>query len=206
MPLRLTFVDADGMAVASADSAVTSRRCRRSAMPRPPLIRSTMSRPSGAPAPSPSFSTFWEFARAVNRSDPAALRLAGNGAACDIPMDGQELKKLLGTFWFRSVFPRLSPEWQDRMLNVLVEHVTIPDHAVRNGRRTLHLHEMTQDQRQRMVTEPGLPDAIRTDLQLLITVARLWGEEAVNRFEFTPVPETADNSRMAFLLQPFRHS
>ena len=92
------------------------------------------------------------------------------------------------------------------MLNVLVEHVTIPDHAVRNGRRTVHLHEMTQEQRQQMVTEPSLPDAIRADLQLLVTVATLWGGEALGRFEFTPVPEAADTSRIALLLQPFRHS
>ena len=56
------------------------------------------------------------------------------------------------------------------------------------------------------MTESGLPDAIRADLQLLVTVATLWGEEAVSRFEFTPVPEAADTSRIALLLQPFRHS
>jgi cell division GTPase FtsZ len=161
---------------------------------------------AGDVAPSPSFSTFWEFARALNRSDPAALRLAANGARCDIPMDGAELRKLLGTFWFRSVFPHLSPEWQDRMLNVLVEHVIIPDHAVRNGRRTVHLHEMTQKERQQMMTDANLPDTIRADLQLLVTVATLWGAEALGRFEFTPVPEAADASRIALLLQPFRHS
>ena len=84
----------------------------------------------------PSFATFWEFALAVNRSDPAALGLATNGGECNIPLDGRELRKLLSTFWFRSVFARLSQEWQDRILNVLVEHVPIPNHAVRYGRRT----------------------------------------------------------------------
>jgi cell division GTPase FtsZ len=156
-------------------------------------------------APSPSFSTFWEFARALNRSDPAALRLAEDGAQCDIPMDGRELRKILGTFWFRSVFPHFSPEWQDRILNALVEHVVIPNHAVRTGRRTVHLHELTQEQRKHVMTEFGLPDAIRADLQLLVTVATLWGAEAVERFALTPVPE-ADTSRIAQLLQPFRHS
>ena len=121
-------------------------------------------------------------------------------------MDGRELRKLLGTFWFRSVFPRLSPEWQARILSVLVEHVTFPDHAIRNGRRTVHLREMTHEQRREMMTEPGLPDAIRADLQLLVTVATLWGEEAIARFDFTPVPEVSDTSRIALLLQPFRHS
>jgi len=200
VPLRLNFLSdadsipfegADEVAVMSMDSDVTP---------------STDVAPAGDVAPSPSFSTFWEFALALNRSDPAALRLAENGARSDILMDGRELRKLLGTFWFRSVFPRLSPEWQDRILNVLVEHVTIPNHAIRNGRRTVHLHEMTQEQRQQMMTEPSVPDASRADLQLLVTVATLWGEEALGRFEFTPVPEAADTSRIALLLQPFRHS
>ena len=103
------------------------------------------------------------------------------------------------------MFPRLSPEWQARILSVLVEYVTIPDHAIRNGRRTVHLHEMTHEQRRQMMTEPSLPDAIRADLQLLVTIATLWGEEAIARFDFTPVPEVSDTSRIAVLLQPFRH-
>jgi cell division GTPase FtsZ len=161
---------------------------------------------SSDPAPSPSFSTFWEFARAVNRSDPAALKLAANGANGEIPMDGRELRKLLGTFWFRSVFPHLSQEWQDRMLNVLVEHAAIPNHAFGSGRRTVHLREMTEAQRQQMLSDPSLPDAVRPDLQLLVTVATLWGGEALGRFQFTPVPPAADTSRIGLLLEPFRRS
>src|SRR6187200_808353 len=38
----------------------------------------------------PAFSTFWEFAVAVNRSDPAALALASNGATSTFPIDGAE--------------------------------------------------------------------------------------------------------------------
>ena len=206
VPLRLNvlsdadsipFEGADELAVRSTDSAVT---------PSTVVTPSTEVAAAGDVAPSPSYSRFWEFALALNRSDPAALKRAENGARCDIPMDGPELRKLLGTFWFRSVFPRLSPEWRDRVLNVLVEHVTIPNHAVRNGRRTVHLHEMTHEQRQQMLTEPNLPDAIRADLQLLVTVATLWGADVLGRFEFTPVLEAADTSRIALLLQPFRHS
>ena len=40
------------------------------------------------------FPTFWEFAVAVNRSDPAALALASNGAPSEIPIDGAEVRKL----------------------------------------------------------------------------------------------------------------
>jgi hypothetical protein len=200
VPLRLNvlsaadsvpFEEADEVAVTSPDSDVTPSADVAAA---------------SHVAPSRSFSTVWEFARALNRSDHAALRLAEDGAQCDMPMDGPELRKLLGTFWFRSVFPHLSSAWRDRMLNVLVEQVTIPNHAVRNARRTMHLKEMTQDQRQQLMTERSLPDAIRADLQLLVTVATLWGAEALDRFEFTPVPDAADTSRIAQLLQPFRHS
>jgi cell division GTPase FtsZ len=157
-------------------------------------------------APAPALSSFWDFALAVNRSDPAALKLAGSSAECDIAIDGRELKKLVGTFWFRSVFARFSPEWRARILTVLVEHVDIPDHVVRNGRRTLHLHELTPEQRQSMVTEPALPDNIRADLQVVISVARLWGEEALGRFGFAAAREPVSNSRIEVLLQPFRHS
>lgn len=162
--------------------------------------------PASDPAPSPAFATFWEFALALNRSDPAALKLAANGVDSDVLTDGRELRKLLGTFWFRSVFPRLSPAWQDHILNVLVEHVTIPNHPIKTGRRTVRLDELTQDQRQQMMTEPGLAEAIRSDVQLLVTVATLWGEEALGRFTFTHVPEAPDTSRIGLLLQPFRHS
>jgi len=153
----------------------------------------------------PSFSSFWDFARAVNRSDPAALALAGNGADSDIEMDGRELRKLLSTFWFRSVFPQLSKPWQDRILSVMIEHAAIPDHVVGKGRNAVHLRDMTPDQRQRMMSDQTLPDDVRADLQLIATVVMLWGEGALSRFEFTPVPPATDNSRLAALLQPFRH-
>jgi hypothetical protein len=156
--------------------------------------------------PAPAFSTFWELAVALNRSDPAALNLAANDPDDDVPMDVRELRKLLGTFWFRSVFPRLSRAWQDRLLNVLVEHATIPDHAFKQGRRIVRLHEMTQEQRQRLLSDTGLTEGVRADLQLLVAVAMLWGETALSRFELIPVPEPPDTSKFGLLLQPFRHS
>jgi len=162
--------------------------------------------PSTDIAPSPPFASFWEFARALNRSDPAAIGLAANGGELDVSMDGPELRRLVGTFWFRSVFTRLSPAWQERILNVLVEYVTIPDHTVRSGRRAVCLHELTEEQRRQIVTDPSLSDAVRSDLQLMATVAMLWGEEALGRFTFTHVPAAADTSRLALLLQSFRHS
>src|SRR5215813_760272 len=44
-----------------------------------PLVSATLPEPIRQhPNPAPAFSTFWEFAVALNRSDPAALALAGN--------------------------------------------------------------------------------------------------------------------------------
>jgi cell division GTPase FtsZ len=154
----------------------------------------------------PAFASVWDFARAVNRSDPAALKLAGNGADPEVPIDAGELRKLVGTFWFRSVFPRLSAAWRRRMLDVLLEHVSIPDHVIRTGRRSVHLSELTHEQRRQLVIGVALPDEVRADLQLLVTVARFWGEEAANGFELRPVPDAAGPSGLASLLQPFRHS
>jgi hypothetical protein len=156
-------------------------------------------------APPRTFSTFWEFALAVNRSDPAALDLAGKDVECGIPMDGRELRKLLSTFWFRSVFPRLSPRWHDRILDVLVGHAPIPNHVVRHGRRTVHLREMTPEQRRQLLIDPSFPDALRADLQFVDVIGTLWGEHALDRFEFTAAPESSDTSRIGLLLQPFRN-
>jgi len=158
-----------------------------------------------SPEPAPAFATFWDFARAVNRSDPAALKLASDGVEADMTIDGRELRKLLGTFWFRSVFPRLSQQWQDRMLNVLVDHAIVADHAIAFGRRTVHLREMTPEERQRMLSDPALPDAVRADLQFVDAVARHWGDEAMKRFTFTAAAPAAETSRLGALLQPFRH-
>src|SRR4029453_15429390 len=148
--------------------------------------------PPAEPEPSLSFASFWDFARAVNRSAPAALAIAGHGADSEIPMDGRELRKLLGTFWFRSVFPRLSPAWHERMLDVLVENVSIPDHVIKTGRRSVRVSELTNEQRRQLLNGTSLPDAVRLDLQLLVMVATLWGEQVLERFALTRGPDVPD--------------
>jgi hypothetical protein len=131
-----------------------------------------------------AFATVWEFARALNRLEPEALALARGGVDYRMTIDSTDLRKLVTTFWVRSVFPRLSTDWRDRMLDVLVQNVTIPNYSLRQGRRTLHLNEATFEDLKQIVTETIFPDAIRSDLQLLIAVGTLWGEEALARFEF----------------------
>jgi hypothetical protein len=150
------------------------------------------------------FTTFWEFAIAVNRSDPAALVLAGNGAASDIPIDGVELRKLLGMMWFRTVLGRLSEHWRQRVLDVLVESAELPDHALKVGRQTMHLREMSYEQLQELGAKTMVPDWIRPDLDLLITVGRFWGPDTLKRFRFVDPPGRREPSMMSSLLDRLR--
>lgn len=152
------------------------------------------------------FSSFREFAIALNRMDPAAVSLATHGTSGDMPIDASELRKLLGTFWFRSMFTRLSKDWQDRLLEELLRHVPMPNHVLRYGRRNVHLSDLTSDQLQQVMADAIFPDVVRNDLQLLVTVGRLWGSEALKRFEFYPVPEPFENSKFALLGLPFRRA
>jgi hypothetical protein len=130
------------------------------------------------------FSTFWEFAVAVNRSEPAALALAGNGVTSDIPFEGDDVRRLMNTVWFRSVIPRLSREWRDRVLDVLIDSVRLKDHPVKLGWQSTHLRELSYAQLQELAARIPVIDVIRPDLDLLIAVGRLWGADSVKRFRF----------------------
>jgi cell division GTPase FtsZ len=151
-----------------------------------------------------AFATFWEFAVALNRSDPAALALAGDGATSDIPIDGDELRRLLGMMWFRTVLGRLSQGWRDRVLTALIESATVPDHTVKLGRQALRLREASYEQLQEIDSKTIVPDWIRPDLDLLITVGRFWGPDAMKRFRFVEAPERHEPSMMETLLDRFR--
>src|SRR5262245_34699838 len=99
------------------------------------------------PAHSRRFATLWEFTVAGTRSGPAALALASDSVTSEIPVDRAEVRRLLSTMWFRSVLPRLSREWRERVLNALIESVLITDHPVKAGRQT-HLRELDYAQLQ----------------------------------------------------------
>jgi cell division GTPase FtsZ len=154
------------------------------------------------PAP---YSGLWEFALALNRSDPRAVALASDGARCSMPLEITDIRKLLSTFWVRSLFPRLSSLWRDRMLETLLQRVAIPDHAVKNGRHTTRVSELTHEELTRILAGTMFPVAVRRDLQLLVAVGTLWGGETIRRFEFTPVSvEVQKPSRLGSLLEVFR--
>jgi cell division GTPase FtsZ len=172
-----------------------------------PLPADRPDQPDQQPVEAPRalpFATFWEFAVALNRSDPAALAVADNGASPEIPIDGVELRKLLGLMWFRSVLTRLSRDWRERVLNVLIESTSVPDHALRVGRQTMRLRELTFEQLQEIGSKTMVPEVIRPDLDLLVTVGRFWGADAVKRFRFVDPPERHEASIMENLLQRFR--
>jgi cell division GTPase FtsZ len=150
----------------------------------------------------PAFSTFWEFAVALNRSDPAALTLAGD-ATSNIPLDATELRRLLGMMWFRTAFARLPGDWRERLLQVLIEGAAVPDHAIKRGRRTVLLHELSSEELEE-TSSPLVADRVRPDLDLLIAVRRFWGADALKRVRFVEVAERHESSMMASLLHKFR--
>jgi len=161
----------------------------------PPIIE--------APRPR-AFATFWDFAVALNRADPAALALAEDGATSDIPIDPVELRRLLGLMWFRSVLTRLSRDWRDRVLNVLIDTAAVPDHVVKLGRQPMHLRELSFEQLQEVSAKTMVPDSVRSELDLLITVGRFWGADAITRVRFVEAPERPEPSMMETLLERFR--
>jgi len=142
-----------------------------------------------------SFSTLWEFTVAVNRSDPAALALASNGVTSEIPFEGAEVRRLINTMWFRSVIPRLSREWRDRVLKVLIDGVVLQDHPVKLGRRAAHLRELSYAQLQELEAQVPVLDVVRPELDLLLAVGRLWGADSLKRFRFAESHERQEGPR-----------
>jgi cell division GTPase FtsZ len=150
------------------------------------------------------FASLSEFAVAVNRSEPAALAIAANGATAGIPVEGLEVRKLLGTIWFRTVVPKLSEAWRTRILDALVATAVVPNHGVRIGRQPMRLGELTYAQLHELATKSSVIDHVRPDVDLLVTVGRLWGSDAVTRIRFGDVPVERGPSRLAGLLGGLR--
>jgi cell division GTPase FtsZ len=141
-------------------------------------------------SPQMPFATVAEFARALNRLDPVARELAAGSPSPEISIDGLAVKQLPGTFWFRTVFPRLSPSWRERLLDALATTVVIPNHVIWRGRQAVHLADASYDELKEIAETTIVNGAVGTDLQLLLAIARLWGEEAWRRLQFVEVAET----------------
>ena len=150
--------------------------------------------------PGPPFATVTEFAKALNRLDPIALELAAGDPLPDMPIEGLAVKQLLGTVWFRSIFPRLSPSWRERLLETLATSVVIPNHVLWRGRQTVHLANASYDELKAIAAKSTVTGAAGTDLQLVLAIASLWGEEARRRLRFVEVAGSESSSRLGALL------
>ena len=130
--------------------------------------------------------------------------MAHDDATDGISIDGSEIRKLLGTMWFRGVVPRLSEHWRQRVLDVLVGSMAIPNHVLKVDHRDVRLSELTFAQLSEVVSRVSVPEAARADIDLLMSVGRLWGGEALGRFQFAAVAQNGERSRFVGLLQGLR--
>ena len=149
----------------------------------------------GRPIPrrvGPDSRTFWEVAAAVNRLDPAALKLAEGApnpaVRIDVPGAAQTVEHVLVPIW---CFLRLSQDWRDRLLQVLFETVVIPDHVLTGGRHPMRISELGHERLRQIAGDAILPDAVRADLNLIVAVGAFWGPEATKRSTFRPVALSA---------------
>ena len=183
-------------ALTEASPAVHPRSARGS----PALVLATRRGPTKARVP---FASLLEFAVAVNRADPTALALARGGAR-EIPVDGADVRKLLGTLWFRGVVPRLSADWRTRLFDALRTSAEIPNHVVRLGRRQTRVSELGDAQLREVVASQLLPDAVRQDVELLAAIARVWGDDAIRQLQFREMAAPPVTSGFSSLLQGIR--
>jgi len=152
----------------------------------------------------PAFTRLCELALALHRSDPEAVAVASRADGSGSMIDAAEIRKLLGTLWFPSVFHHFSRGWRDRLLDVLVEEVTVPNHVLKVGRGHRPLSEIGFDGLRELIRKAYFPDTIQPDLQFLVAVGSLWGPDALKRLTFGVVPKGPNHSRFGLLLQAFR--
>ena len=84
-------------------------------------------------------------------------------------------------------------------MQALVEHVRVSNHLVRHGRQVTRLRELTYAQLQEIASNTSLADGVRPDLDLLITVGRLWGADAVKQIRFAEISEPQEPSKVRLL-------
>jgi hypothetical protein len=156
------------------------------------------------PAAPPSFNGIWELARALNRADREAIAIAAADGPAAIAVHELEVRKLVGTFWFRSVFPQFSPSWRERLLDVLTAAVIVPNRMIRMGWQIAPLKDLNYEQikelgdKQLMQTEGG------ADVRLLLAIGGLWGPSAFARVRFGQLVQAGESSRLATLLSGLR--
>ena len=156
-----------------------------------PALPAAISQPAHRSVPP---GKFWDLALAINRSDPGALEIAQNGATTSVSVDPGELKKLIGTVWFRSVFPRLSIAWRERLLAVLIDSIVIPNHLLKVGRRDILLQNAGLAELKEVFAKSPVTNAVCGDIRLLMSIGNLWGPESLQRFQFSGGSPASDRS------------
>jgi cell division GTPase FtsZ len=179
----------------------------------PPRTDITADPPPSPPAPSPArrpadppppLESFWDLALAINRSEPSALEIANNGASGSVRVDPADVRKLLATVWFRSVFPRLSNAWRERLLNVLVDSVVVPNHLLKLGRREVRIRDIGLAELKELFSKSSVSEGVRGDVRLLLAIGNLWGQESLSRLQFADGSPAESSSKLSLMMQGFR--
>jgi cell division GTPase FtsZ len=147
----------------------------------------------------PLFATVGDLARALNRLDRAALELAARDPEPDILIEGAMVRKLVGAIWFRSIFPKLSSSWQERLLDALAASVVIPNHVLSRGRQPIQLSDGSYEDLKAIAASTAVSGAAGADLHLVLAIVGLWGEEARSRLRFVDVEAPERSSRLGAL-------
>jgi hypothetical protein len=146
--------------------------------------------PAGATSSAP-FATIVDLAKGLNRLDPAALEIASGESTPGIVVDGLAVRKLAGVFWFRSIFPRFSSSWRERLLEALAGSGVIPNHVLSRGRNAVYLAACSQAELEAIAATSAGSGPAGADVQLVLAVMQLWGEDGRDRLKFadTPTPQ-----------------
>ena len=175
-----------------------------------PVIEPARPRPFPRPGPAiesarpieqtaaPRFPTIGDLARALNRLDPVALKLAAGDPEPGVAIEGLAVRKLVIAVWFRSIFPRLSSAWRERLLDALGT-VVIPNHVLSQGRQAVHLADGSTDDLKAIADSRTASSAAGADLHLVLSIVALWGEDARSRLRFGDVPAPERSSRLGAL-------
>ena len=78
--------------------------------------------------------------------------------------------------------------------------IVIPNHVLWRGRQAVHLADASYDELKEIAAKTTVNGAAGTDLQLLLAITSLWGEEARRRLRFVEVAAPEGSSRLGALL------
>ena len=172
---------------------------------RPAIVREPQIVPVIKAAPrierpvSSAFASVGDLARAINRNDPIAIEMAARVPEPDILIEGPTVRKLVGAVWFRSIFPKLSSSWRERLLDSLAGSVLVPNHVLSRGREPIHLADGNIEELKAIAASTAVSGAAGADLHLVLAVVGLWGEDARNRLQFVDAPAPERQSKLSAL-------